>query len=790
MPNFPKKQQQCLIPKYLLDYAEELNENHPDPSAEWGGGGGSPIEAGEGIEITGTDTKTISIDDTVVATQTYVQEYVEEHPGPQGPTGPQGPQGETGATGPQGEQGIQGIQGPTGATGPQGPTGATGPQGPTGATGPQGPAGATGPQGPAGQDGLTTAISVNGNTYTQVEGTITLPDYPSITNYVTTDTNQNITAQKTFTTGTTTSTSISTSISTTGVTARIGDSSSSLLYNGLRVYGSSVGSDTTIYTSNSINHYYDGTSGSSVTKNIKVRFTDDSTSPYTQTGEYTFKYDKTGEVAVTTDIPTNYVTTDTNQTITGSKTFNQQLVANDGIVSSGDVRITNGKLSIYDNDPMLSYSLEMESDRLLYTASNSRSVSLEFSTPSNDNQLAFPNQSGTLAVTTDIPTATSQITNDSGFITSSALAGYATEYWVGQQGYLTSVTWNDVSGKPTFATVATTGDYDDLINKPTIPDTTHMVTDNTNQTIGGYKTFSNSIEISNSGTTTVGILDTEKLEFTDGSNWGVDLVPNSNQSSGFAVVQLPQSTGTLALTSDLPASVSGTNDGTNWTSLTIGSTTKNIPSGSTPSNMVTTNTAQDITSEKTFVGSTRIKFEKSASGDTLGFTCYDESSNEFANMQAKTRTVGGVSAQYLTLGNYSSSGGDANVGFRINPTDTYSSYYNFLAPHGTVNQFNNAGYSTSSNNYLVASVTDGTTTVKADALGKVNISSLMPTVPTTATSTVTPTTGTFVTGTTTTTTSLVFTYTDNTTETITLVTAVTDSTSSAMTGATVTTTLS
>ena len=236
--------------------------------------------------------------------------------------------------------------------------------------------------------------------------------------------------------------------------------------------------------------------------------------------------------------------------------------------------------------------------------------------------------------------------------------------------------------------------------------------------------------------------------------------------------------------------VLGTNDGTNWTSLTIDGTTKNIPGGSTPSNMVTTNTAQDITGEKTFVGSTRIKFEKSGSSDTLGFTCYDESSNEFANMQAKNRSVGGVSAQYLTLGNYSSSGGDANVGFRINPTDTYSSYYNFLAPHGTVNQFNNAGYSTSSNNYLVASVTDGTTTVKADALGKVNISSLMPTVPTTATSTVTPTTGTFVTGTTTTTTSLVFTYTDNTTETITLVTAVTDSTSSAMTGATVTTTLS
>lgn len=53
-------------------------------------------------------------------------------PGPQGPAGPEGPQG------PQGIQGIQGIQGPQGETGlqgPQGPTGATGAQGPQGLKG-------------------------------------------------------------------------------------------------------------------------------------------------------------------------------------------------------------------------------------------------------------------------------------------------------------------------------------------------------------------------------------------------------------------------------------------------------------------------------------------------------------------------------------------------------------------------------------------------------------------------------------------------------------------------------
>ena len=94
--------------------------------------------------------------------------------GPQGPQGEPGPKGDTGATGPQGEQGIQGPKGDTGDTGA---TGATGPQGPQGE---QGPVGATGPQGPAGQDGLTTSVTVNGTTYTQSSGNITLPNYPTV----------------------------------------------------------------------------------------------------------------------------------------------------------------------------------------------------------------------------------------------------------------------------------------------------------------------------------------------------------------------------------------------------------------------------------------------------------------------------------------------------------------------------------------------------------------------------------------------------------------------------------
>jgi len=47
-----------------------------------------------------------------------------------------------------------------------------------------------------------------------------------------------------------------------------------------------------------------------------------------------------------------------------------------------------------------------------------------------------------------IPTLVSQLTNDSAF--------------------LTTVAWTGVTGKPTFATVATSGSYTDLINKPTL----------------------------------------------------------------------------------------------------------------------------------------------------------------------------------------------------------------------------------------------------------------------------------------------------------------------------------
>ena len=119
-----------------------------------------------------------------------------------------------------------------------------------------------------------------------------------------------------------------------------------------------------------------------------------------------------------------------------------------------------------------------------------------------------------------IPTTTSQLTNDSNFITNSALTGYATETWVEQKGYLTSVAWGDITGKPTLATVATSGSYNDLIDKPTIPTTTSQLTNDSNfitsAALSGYATTS---DVSTAVSTAISSQTKETWTFTlsDGS---------------------------------------------------------------------------------------------------------------------------------------------------------------------------------------------------------------------------------------------------------------------------------
>lgn len=92
------------------------------------------------------------------------------------------------------------------------------------------------------------------------------------------------------------------------------------------------------------------------------------------------------------------------------------------------------------------------------------------------------NQATNATANITVPTDTSDLTNGAGFITSAALptktSDLANDGSDGTSTYVeaddlatvaTSGDYTDLINTPTLATVATTGDYDDLLNKPTIP---------------------------------------------------------------------------------------------------------------------------------------------------------------------------------------------------------------------------------------------------------------------------------------------------------------------------------
>jgi hypothetical protein len=88
-----------------------------------------------------------------------------------------------------------------------------------------------------------------------------------------------------------------------------------------------------------------------------------------------------------------------------------------------------------------------------------------------------------LSGTPTIPTNNNELTNGAAYITSAALSGLATETYVTTRGYLTTVAYADVTGKPTLFS----GSYTDLTDKPNIPSLTGYATE-TFVTTRGYLT--------------------------------------------------------------------------------------------------------------------------------------------------------------------------------------------------------------------------------------------------------------------------------------------------------------
>ena len=616
--DFPKKQQQCLIPRYLLQYLTSLEYHHTDPTAPWGGGGGGTYTAGDGIEI--SDEDVISIDNTV-ALKTDLSDYVTST---------------ALATELLDYAELDDLA--TVAT--------------------------SGDYNDLLNKPTIPVVPTNVSAFTNDAGYITSS---ALSNYVTLNGTQTITGSKTF----------------TGLTAFKG----------------------TYY-----NVHFGQSSGFSVS-------------------------DKNNPVQEEMSIYPGFLSSfrDTGNTSLDGRFY-----------------LGNHEFTAYNSDTEYKIKLVSKGGATTY------------------GEYTFKNKTGDVAITSEIPTATSDLTNDSGYITSSALSGYATETWVSNQGYLVSsdltnyITSTDLAAEllnyaelSDLATVATTGDYDDLTNKPSLA---------TVATSGSYNDLTNK--------------------------------PTIPSVSG----------------------VTSYYDALYWSTIKINGTTANIPS---PSNFVTKASDQEITGIKTFTGNKKLGFKQSSSNDVIGFTAYDNNNYEVGNLQIANRTVGGTGYKYVTLGNYSTLTSKAKLGFRVQPNSSSNSY-NFVMPYGTNSNFTSNGYSTSADTTFPFAFTNGTTTVNANATGLVNISSLLPTVPTnvsaftndagyitgitstdvttalgytpgtsnfsgsyndltnkpsipssassTSTSTFTPTTET-----------LTFTYSDNTTATITIVTAATVSTTTTTT---------
>lgn len=206
--------------------------------------------------------------------------------------------------------------------------------------------------------------------------------------------------------------------------------------------------------------------------------------------------------------------------------------------------------------------------------------------------LATVATSGSYTDLSNKPTNVSAFTNDAGYITNSALNGYATETWVGQQGYITGITSTDVTTALGFtpynatnpagyitssaltpyaqsanlATVATSGSYNDLSNTPTIPTVnnatititqggttkgTFTLNQSSNETIaldagggGGSYTAGDGIDITNNVISVDGVQTTETTlatVATSGSYNDLSDVPNNLQTTSNLVTSISSS---------------------------------------------------------------------------------------------------------------------------------------------------------------------------------------------------------------------------------------------------------
>ena len=367
-----------------------------------------------GIELINTEgaQKTYKINFTDGSAYTY-----DVLDGAAGPAGPQGPQGEQGPQGLQGLQGEQGPQGPQGEQGPQGLQGLQGEQGPQGPQGEQGPQGLQGEQGPQGVGIASiakTGTSGNVDTYTITYTDATVaPTTFTVTN------------------GQDGQDGVSPMVSA----AASGDNVVVTVVDGTGTHEYTIPTNTGAFTQLPANWAETNPSNPQYIQNKPTLAT------VATSGNYS---DLTG----TPTIPTQ----------------TSQLTNNSGFITASEVpaqqnadwNAATGAAQILNKPNLAAVATSGNYNDLTNKPTIPTQVQANWAESDNTAASYIQNKPA-------IPTQTSDLTNNSGFITASDVPAQQNADWNATTGAA------EILNKPTLATVATSGNYNDLTNKPTIP---------------------------------------------------------------------------------------------------------------------------------------------------------------------------------------------------------------------------------------------------------------------------------------------------------------------------------
>lgn len=362
--------------------------------------------------------------------------------GPLGIVGPQGPQG------PKGDKGDQGVQGIPGQNGAPGQTGAQGPQGPKGETGAQGPQGIQGPQGDPGESFMIVGTITSTSQLPDPSETprnyayLLDDDDPSTVNYlyyITGEVGDEMWSYSTFG-------GVGTTVSVNGspVSTFDADTKQDALISG-----------TNIKTINNESILGNG--------NINLSSSD---LPIIDLGTVDVTFDSTYNRYYATDL-----------TLTSTQSWNIGYYGN-ALVSvtcrhwaGGDIgydlvsTFYFTRTSASNNDYIYGLYMgsltpsDMSYQGILTTniSTNKFSVSLVLNAIGEVDSVN--GKTGNVILDADDISDTST--------TNKFVTDLEKTYWNNKSNF--SGSYNDLTNKPTLATVATTGSYNDLTNKPTIP---------------------------------------------------------------------------------------------------------------------------------------------------------------------------------------------------------------------------------------------------------------------------------------------------------------------------------